>query len=157
MVGCDVMDTPTVDIVDDGEKPLKDKIFKIGSTLELRCIVNQVGPTMDSGQHVSWYHGSRLLNNDTFRGGISVKSWVQKESGFSKLSKLYVANVNSNDSGWYTCSMGRFGNATVYVSIYVHGETPAAMQHGDGSKLSSSVFSSLTFLLTTQAACCILH
>lgn len=67
----DFFPAPTVDIVDDGEKPLKDKIFKTGSTLELRCIVNQIGPVdMDSGQHVSWYHGNRLLNNDTFRGGI---------------------------------------------------------------------------------------
>lgn len=61
---------PTVEIVDDGEKPLKDKIFKTGSTLELRCIVGQVDPGMGSNQHVSWYHGERLLNNDTFRGGI---------------------------------------------------------------------------------------
>jgi hypothetical protein len=68
-----IIAAPTVDIVDDGEKPLKDKIFKTGSTLELRCIVNQVGPTMDSGQHVSWFHGNRLLNNDTFRGGIRYK------------------------------------------------------------------------------------
>lgn len=48
---------------------------------------------------------------------LSVKSWVRKDFGRSKLSKLYVANVNRNDSGWYTCSMGRYGNATVFVSI----------------------------------------
>ena len=63
-----IISAPTVEIVDDGEKPLKDKIFKTGSTLELRCIVGQVGPGIS--QHVSWYHGTRLLNNDTFRGGI---------------------------------------------------------------------------------------
>ncbi|CAG7825379.1 unnamed protein product [Allacma fusca] len=121
---------PTVEIVDDGEKPLKDKIFKTGSTLELRCIVGQVGPGIV--QHVSWYHGSRLLNNDTYRGGISVKSWVRKDFGLSKLSKLYVANVNKSDSGLYTCSLGRYGNATVFVSV-LNGETPAAMQHGQAS------------------------
>ena len=47
----------------------------------------------------------------------SVKSWVRKDSGLSKLSKLYVANVNRSDSGLYTCSLGRYGNATVFVSV----------------------------------------
>ena len=52
---------------------------------------------------------------------FSVKSWEQKESGYSKLSKLYVANVNNHDSGLYTCSMGKVRNATVFVSVYVQG------------------------------------
>jgi len=64
-----------VEIVDDGERPLKDKIFKTGSTLELRCIVGPLDPKWDSAGHISWHHASRLLNNDTFRGGIRYNAW----------------------------------------------------------------------------------
>lgn len=85
---------PSVEIVDDGEKPLKDKIFKTDSTLELRCIVRQVLPT--NSQHVSWYHRHPhlnydvLLNNDTrHRGGIR---WV-----CTALFRFCICNMHMNE------------------------------------------------------------
>lgn len=45
----------------------------------------------------------------------SVKSEVRRND--FAVSKLYVANVNKNDSGSYTCAMAKFGKATVLVSV----------------------------------------
>jgi len=58
---------PSVEMVDDHGRVIEEKIYKTGSTIELKCVVSKVpGPTAN----VMWRHGLRLLNYDTSRGGI---------------------------------------------------------------------------------------
>lgn len=58
---------PSVEMVDDHGRVIEEKIYKVGSTIELKCVVSKVpGPTAQ----VMWRHGARLLNYDTSRGGI---------------------------------------------------------------------------------------
>ncbi len=58
---------PSVEMVDDHGRVIEEKIYKTGSTIELKCVVSKVpGPTAN----VMWRHGFRTLNYDTSRGGI---------------------------------------------------------------------------------------
>lgn len=58
---------PSVEMVDDHGRVIEEKIYKTGSTIELKCVVSKVpGPTAN----VMWRHGLRMLNYDTSRGGI---------------------------------------------------------------------------------------
>ncbi|KOX77210.1 hypothetical protein WN51_10300 [Melipona quadrifasciata] len=59
---------PRVEIVDEHGATAGDKFYKAGSTIELKCVVSNIPqPT----GYVTWRHGSRTLNYDTTRGGIS--------------------------------------------------------------------------------------
>lgn len=54
-------------MVDDHGRVIEEKIYKTGSTIELKCVVSKVpGPTAN----IMWRHGLRILNYDTSRGGI---------------------------------------------------------------------------------------
>lgn len=60
---------PRVEIVDErsGLRTSNDKIYKSGSTIELKCVISKIPqPT----SYVTWKHGLRMLNYDTSRGGI---------------------------------------------------------------------------------------
>ena len=58
---------PSVEMVDDHGRVIEEKIYKTGSTIELKCVVSKVpGPTAN----IMWRHGLRILNYDTSRGGI---------------------------------------------------------------------------------------
>ena len=48
----------------------------------------------------------------------SVKSEVRNDFGiFVTTSRLLIANLNVQETGFYSCSMGTFGKATVFVSV----------------------------------------
>ncbi|XP_043277282.1 protein amalgam-like [Venturia canescens] len=114
---------PRVEIVDEHGATASDKFYKAGSTIELKCVVSKVpNPT----GYVTWRHGSRVLNYDTTRGGISVKT--DMGSG-GAVSRLYIANANKKDSGNYSCSAVNVAATTISVHV-LNGENPAAMQHG---------------------------
>ncbi|XP_014224443.1 peroxidasin-like [Trichogramma pretiosum] len=126
---------PKVEIVDEHGATAGDKFYKAGSTIELKCVVSKVPhPT----GYVTWMHGSRTLNYDTIRGGISVKTDMGAEGA---VSRLYIANANKKDSGNYSCALAEVAATTVSVHV-LNGENPAAMQHGASEGLRS------TFLLT---------
>ncbi|KOB77104.1 putative defective proboscis extension response [Operophtera brumata] len=93
--------------------PPLDKLYKEGSIIELRCVVSEV-PQPGRARQVSWKHGARILNYDTKRGGVSVKTEVTLNGA---LSRLYIANANRHDSGNYTCSLADV--ATSAVSVHV--------------------------------------
>ncbi|CAG5031122.1 unnamed protein product [Parnassius apollo] len=114
---------PRVEIVDERGKPLQDKFYKEGSIIELRCVVSEVP---ESSRQVNWKHGTRLLNYDTKRGGVSVKTETTENGA---LSRLYIANANRKDSGNYTCSLADFAASAVAVHV-LRGENPLAMQRG---------------------------
>ncbi|XP_065348509.1 neurotrimin-like [Cloeon dipterum] len=118
---------PRVEIVDERGVPMVDKFYKTGSTIELKCVISQVP---HPSTYVTWKHGQRMLNYDTSRGGISVKTDILSSGA---TSFLYIANANQHDSGNYTCALTDVADATISVHV-LNGESPAAMQHS-GSRL----------------------
>lgn len=133
---------PSVEMVDDHGRVIEEKIYKTGSTIELKCVVSKVpGPTAN----VMWRHGLRLLNYDTSRGGISVKTDLLP---YGAVSRLYIANAGQRDGGNYTCSISDSSWTTVVVHI-LNGEHPAAMQHGQSSSYSERRPVSMTLALAT--------
>ncbi|KAJ9584366.1 hypothetical protein L9F63_021293 [Diploptera punctata] len=118
---------PKVEIVDEQGEAIADKFYKAGSTIELKCVISQV-PQPSS--YVTWKHGQRMLNYDTSRGGISVKTNILPAGA---MSHLYIANAHEADSGNYTCSLAEVASTTIAVHV-LNGENPAAMQHGGCGK-----------------------
>ncbi|XP_014288239.2 opioid-binding protein/cell adhesion molecule-like, partial [Halyomorpha halys] len=117
---------PELEIKDERDIPIKNKFYNSGSTIELRCLIVRVPqPT----QFILWRHNSTILNYDTTRGGISVKTDILPDGA---KSQLYIANVGPTDSGNYSCSLGE--DTMTWISVVViTGETPAAMQHGSAA------------------------
>ncbi|XP_055588761.1 zwei Ig domain protein zig-8 [Uranotaenia lowii] len=135
---------PKVEIVDERGVATVDKFYKAGSTIELKCIVSKVPqPT----SYVTWKHGLRMLNYDTSRGGISVKTDLLTGGA---MSRLYIANANRYDTGNYTCALADIAQATVAVHV-LNGENPAAMQHGGGCGNWRPLTSGGTMLLALLA------
>ncbi|KAI9563979.1 hypothetical protein GHT06_007717 [Daphnia sinensis] len=121
-----IVAVPSVEMVDDHGRVIEEKIYKTGSTIELKCVVSKVpGPTAN----IMWRHGLRILNYDTSRGGISVKTDLLP---YGAVSRLYIANASQRDAGNYTCNISESSWTTVVVHI-LNGEHPAAMQHGQSS------------------------
>lgn len=58
---------PYIVIDDDRGVATPEKFYKVGSTIELKCIIDKI-PSRSS--FVIWKHGERMLNYDTSRGGI---------------------------------------------------------------------------------------
>ncbi|XP_055695736.1 uncharacterized protein LOC129797328 isoform X2 [Lutzomyia longipalpis] len=118
---------PEVVIVDEQGLPLYEKYYEVDSTLDLICIVRHVKMTTSM---VHWVHGEALLNYDTNRGGISVRTDLMDEGANSTLS---VAKLNKSDSGNYTCSIGPTQFFT--TSVHVLNESLAELYHGSGVPL----------------------
>ncbi|XP_055695754.1 fibroblast growth factor receptor 3-like isoform X2 [Lutzomyia longipalpis] len=127
---------PRVEIVDERGGAGADKFYKAGSTIELKCVITKVPqPTT----YVTWKHGQRMLNYDTSRGGISVKTDLKIGGA---VSRLYIANANRYDSGNYTCALADVAMNTVTVHV-LNGENPAAMQHGSSARWTPLAWSTL--------------
>ncbi|XP_008553614.1 peroxidasin [Microplitis demolitor] len=134
---------PRVEIVDEHGATAGDKFYKAGSTIELKCVVSKVPhPT----GYVIWRHGTRMLNYDTIRGGISVKTDMGAEGA---VSRLYIANANKKDSGNYSCALADVAATTVSVHV-LNGENPAAMQHGTSSDLRSTYLILVVLMITSR-------
>ncbi|CAG7784878.1 unnamed protein product, partial [Allacma fusca] len=101
---------PQISIVDDLDRPITDKFYNAGSTLELRCVITHL-PILYT---ILWKQGNKTLNYDTSRGGISVKTTIRKEGA---VSVLYIANARKNDSGPYICSLGNLTQNTILVHV----------------------------------------
>ncbi|KAI5722222.1 hypothetical protein M8J76_005543 [Diaphorina citri] len=115
-----------MDIADERGVSIKNKYYNSGSTIELKCTITKIP---QPNHFILWKHGNRVLNYDTSRGGISVKTDMLHNGA---KSRLFIANAVATDSGNYTCSLAE--NAATVVTVHVlNGETPAAMQHGGSS------------------------
>ncbi|KAJ6635346.1 Ubiquitin-conjugating enzyme E2 B, partial [Pseudolycoriella hygida] len=114
---------PEVIIADEHGTLLVDKYYEVDSTIQLICIVRHIAMTSSV---VYWLHGERMLNFDTTRGGISVRSDLMDDGANSTLS---IAKVGKLDSGNYTCSIGPNEFYTVTVHI-LHGESYAGLHLG---------------------------
>ncbi|XP_066989527.1 opioid-binding protein/cell adhesion molecule-like isoform X1 [Macrobrachium rosenbergii] len=117
---------PVVEIIDERGASVQEKFYKTGSTIELKCTISQMPQAQT---FILWRHGEHMLNYDTSRGGISVKTDM---SSSVIVSTLFIANATPRDSGNYTCSLGDVATGGVLVHI-LNGEHPAAMQHGSGT------------------------
>jgi len=96
---------------------------KVGSTISLTCTINLYSvPPPD----ITWYHGSKVLNFDSPRGGISLET-EKTRTGTS--SKLLVTKATKADSGSYTCDPSRGQPKTADVHI-ITDEQPAELQDG---------------------------
>ncbi|KAK3880666.1 hypothetical protein Pcinc_014824 [Petrolisthes cinctipes] len=136
---------PVVVIIDERGESVHEKFYKKGSTIELKCTISQMPQAQT---FILWRHGDHMLNYDTSRGGISVKTDM---SGSVIVSTLFIAKAGHRDSGNYTCSLGDVATGSVMVHV-LNGEQPAAMQHGSGTKdhmccLLTLVIFCLTLLL----------
>ncbi|XP_050097492.1 uncharacterized protein LOC126578693 [Anopheles aquasalis] len=104
------VNAPEVLIVDEEGEPLYDKYYEVGSTIKLMCKIRHISMLRSV---VYWIHNENILNHDTTRGGISVKTNL---TSVGANSTLFVAKVNRQDSGSYTCSIG----PNQHYSISVH-------------------------------------
>ncbi|KAF6210356.1 hypothetical protein GE061_013460 [Apolygus lucorum] len=122
-----------MNIADERGHPIKNKYYNSGSTIELQCTVNRI----PEAQVILWKWGTKVLNFDNSRGGISVKADVTDNGA---LSRLFIANSHPHDSGNYTCALGDIAQASVTVVVLngKDGEAPAAMHIGASSLLLGS-------------------
>ncbi|XP_045481839.1 myosin light chain kinase, smooth muscle-like [Harmonia axyridis] len=109
--------------------------IKSGSDINLTCIVLQ---TPDPPSFIYWYRGGNVINYSQ-RGGINVVTEKQ-----TRTSRLLISKALPQDSGNYTCSPSSSDAASVLVHV-LHGEQPAAMQHGNSS--STATFWTFNFML----------
>lgn len=127
-----------------GPHPL---FVKTGSSINLTCIITQ---SPEPPVFVFWYHDDRMINYDSSRGEIT----IQKSTGDSAISRLFIKDATADDSGNYTCcpSNTEATSISVYVLNGTYGERPAAIQHDANistSCSSSPSFSFLFFLVIT--------
>ncbi|KAI8434552.1 hypothetical protein MSG28_003100, partial [Choristoneura fumiferana] len=94
----------SVRIVDGAGAGVREQVCEEGSTAALRCEVR--GLRMDAGPAPAllWHRKDTLLNDDTTRGGISVRTELGARGASST---LLVARVRGADAGRYRCSVAR--------------------------------------------------
>ena len=82
-----------------------------GSTINLTCSV-KADPELTSA--VFWYHDGQLLNYDSPRGGISLRTDTKEDV---TTSKLLMTGAKISDSGNYSCipSSGSAANIILHV------------------------------------------
>ncbi|XP_066907790.1 uncharacterized protein, partial [Halyomorpha halys] len=64
-------------------------------------------------QYVLWYHNSKMINYDTTRGGVQVRT----EQGQKTESHLTIHEAKDSDSGNYTCSASNTQPAYIHVFV----------------------------------------
>lgn len=88
-----------MELVDSSGTVERDKYYERNSTLVLGCRVRHL-PLAG----VTWRHEDRVLNDDTWRGGVSVRT-EQAAGGGGTDSTLLVARLSAVDSGRYSCQV----------------------------------------------------
>ncbi|XP_066603027.1 zwei Ig domain protein zig-8-like isoform X2 [Prorops nasuta] len=145
------INAPSVQIVDAVGEPLRDKYYEADSTIELSCVVRHIAMQMQYST-VQWLHGNRILNYDTTRGGISVKTELMEEGANSTLS---IARVGPADSGNYTCVLVTMPDQPSTVHVHVLNESLAELHHGKADRMGSCwttalILSALSMLTRLQ-------
>jgi len=138
---------PTIKIVDERHQEVEERIFyDRGSTIKLKCMVeNIVG---EQPEYIIWKKGNRMLNYDTERGGISVRTDLLVNGA---QSRLHISGATYSDSGNYTCMMGRTAKTLIELQI-IPGET--AEQVRDVNTGVKMVTVPLQLLLASLAFSC---
>ncbi|XP_051172820.1 hemicentin-1-like [Leptopilina boulardi] len=141
------INAPSVQIVDTLGKQIRDKYYEADSTIELLCLVRHVAMQVQYSV-VQWLHGNKILNYDTTRGGISVKTNLMEEGANSTLS---IARASPSDSGNYTCFLTIMPEKPAVVHIHVLNESLAELQFNKGS--SRTKFTSRVAIFSSIVAC----
>lgn len=133
---------PTIKIVDERHQKVEHQIFyDRGSTIKLKCMVeNIVG---EQPEYIIWKKGNRMLNYDTERGGISVRTDLLASGA---QSRLHIAGATFQDSGNYTCMMGRTARTQIELQI-IPGETAEQVRDVNSSSQHLPLFLPLFLLL----------
>ncbi|XP_021206479.1 uncharacterized protein LOC114248881 [Bombyx mandarina] len=137
----------SVTIVDGAGAAVSEQVCEVSSTVALRCEVK--GLKMEGGPSLLWYRKDDLLNDDTTRGGISVRT----EFGANGASSvLRVARVRADDAGRYTCTVARAPPpAPLPAHVILHvikGESLAELhQSGNSCAASKLIITTLCVLL----------
>ncbi|XP_035712971.1 uncharacterized protein LOC110843122 isoform X2 [Folsomia candida] len=98
-----------------------EKIYKAGSTVELKC---DLIDSTEEPEYFWWYQGLQMINYDRSRH-INV-------THYKSSSVLILYNVQKQQQGNYSCVPSNAHPASIFVHI-INGENPAAMQHGSHS------------------------
>ncbi|OWR50046.1 uncharacterized protein LOC116767751 [Danaus plexippus] len=126
----------SIQIVDGAGAPVSEQVCELGSTVALRCEVR--GLRMEGGPSLLWYRKDDLLNDDTTRGGISVRTEFGPNGASSVLR---VARVRGDDGGQYSCSIARTPPpppAPAHVILHIiKGESLAELHQGVGRQAIS--------------------
>jgi len=131
---------PTIKIVDERHLEVEDRIFyDRGSTIKLKCMVEDI--VGEQPEYIIWKKGNRMLNYDTERGGISVRTDLLANGA---QSRLHIAGATFSDSGNYTCMMGRTAKTQIELQI-IPGETAEQVRDVNSSP---SIFTTETIVLT---------
>lgn len=93
-----------MELVDSSGTVERDKYYERNSTLVLGCRVRHLPAAA-----VTWRHRERVLNDDTLRGGVSVRTEEAGGAGGAgggggADSTLLVARLTAADSGRYSCA-----------------------------------------------------
>jgi len=131
---------PTIKIVDERHQEVEDRIFyDRGSTIKLKCMVEDI--VGEQPEYIIWKKGNRMLNYDTERGGISVRTDLLANGA---QSRLHIAGATFSDSGNYTCMMGRTAKTQIELQI-IPGETAEQVRDVNSSP---PIFRANTIVLT---------
>ncbi|CAH1397321.1 unnamed protein product [Nezara viridula] len=85
-------------------------IFSLEKGL-IPSLLSRASPTPP--QYVLWYHNSKMINYDTTRGGVQVRT----EQGQKTESHLTIHEAKDSDSGNYTCSASNTQPAYIHVFV----------------------------------------
>ncbi|XP_042863489.1 uncharacterized protein LOC122247873 [Penaeus japonicus] len=122
----------------------RERYINEGSSLTLICLVtSSFGPST----LVYWYHETKLLDQNSPRGGIKIK--INHASG-ETTSRLKVTSVERDDGGMYFCVPSGSHPASVLVHVTHDGENEAVIQQGgleDKSSFAVPAPSSLPFII----------
>jgi len=136
---------PTIKIVDERHQEVEDRIFyDRGSTIKLKCMVEDI--VGEQPEYIIWKKGNRMLNYDTERGGISVRTDLLANGA---QSRLHIAGATFSDSGNYTCMMGRTAKTQIELQI-IPGETAEQVRDVNSSPpifLAETVFAEIVLTL----------
>ncbi|UYV80553.1 hypothetical protein LAZ67_19000566 [Cordylochernes scorpioides] len=87
-----------------------DLYVKTGSAINLTCVIYQ---SPEPPVFVFWYHDERMINYDPARGDITIR----KAPGDRAVSRLYIRNAQSRDSGNYTCCPSNADATSISVHV----------------------------------------
>ncbi|KAL5275995.1 hypothetical protein ACFFRR_001676 [Megaselia abdita] len=110
---------------------------KKDSTISLACSVNI------HAQSVIWYHGNKVIDFDSSRGGISLET-EKTESGTT--SRLLLTRATVRDSGNYTCAPKSAIPASASVHV-LNDEHPAGLTTSIAANMKNNFILNLFFTI----------
>ncbi|XP_014241815.1 neural cell adhesion molecule 1-like isoform X1 [Cimex lectularius] len=111
----------------------------LGGTINLVCVIEK-SPTPP--QYVLWYHNSKMINYDTSRGGVQVRT----EQGQKTESHLTIHDAKYTDSGNYTCSASNTQPAYIHVFVS-EGDKMAAISRRKSSSSGPIISAAVWYIL----------